>query len=365
MTADTPGTASDGSDVRADGPESSDASSGARAPGALGRLRVPGWLSRRFSGWRGRDRRNRTTWHRGWVLAVLALLLAGLMAFHRHVPDTVGNAGSLMETFLPWLGLGVPVLLLAGLGRRAAPALIALVVPVAVWLTLFGAQFTDKSGGPWDFTVVQHNVDASNHDIPGTMATLLAAKPDVVSMEELTPQALPGIEAKLDPVLKYHVIEGTVGLWSRYPLSDSKPVDIKIGWVRALRTTVHAPQGEVAVYVAHLPSVRVEFDGGFTANRRNVSAEALGQALASEQQKRVLLLGDLNGTMNDRALAPITSQMRSAQGSAGSGPGFSWPSVFPMARIDQIMSRGVTPADAWTLPRTGSDHRPIAAHYEL
>jgi len=92
---------------------------------------------------------------------------------------------------------------------------------------------------------------------------------------------------------------------------------------------------------------------------------ALGVIGAQEKLTRVILMGDLNGTMNDRSLAPVTSQMRSAQGSAGSGFGFSWPAEFPMARIDQIMTRGVTPTDAWTLPRTGSDHLPIGAHIEL
>ena len=156
-----------------------------------------------------------------------------------------------------------------------------------------------------------------------------------------------------------------IGLWSRYPLRDTRPVDIRIGWERALRTVVEDPQGEVAVYVAHLPSVRVKFDGGFTANQRDRSANALGLAIAAEPLRRVLLLGDLNGTMNDRSLNYVTSQMRSAQGAAGDGFGFSYPVEFPMTRIDQILSRGVTPVAAWTLPRTGSDHLPIGAHFQL
>ena len=125
------------------------------------------------------------------------------------------------------------------------------------------------------------------------------------------------------------------------------------------------PYGDVAVYVAHLPSVRVKFDAGFTAGQRDHAADALGQAIAGETLHSVLLLGDLNGTMNDRSLAPVTSQMRSAQGAAGDGFGFSWPASFPMARIDQIMVRGVAPVSAWTLPRTGSDHLPVAASVKL
>ena len=74
-----------------------------------------------------------------------------------------------------------------------------------------------------------------------------------------------------------------------------------------------------------------------------------------------MLLGDLNGTMDDRAFAGLTSQLRSAQDAAGDGFGFSWPATFPVARIDQILVRGVEPESSWVLPATGSDHRPVAA----
>jgi vancomycin resistance protein VanJ len=132
-----------------------------------------------------------------------------------------------------------------------------------------------------------------------------------------------------------------------------------------MRADVATPHGNLAVYVAHLPSVRVKFDAGFTATQRDRSANALGEAIAGEKLKRVVLLGDLNGTMNDRALASITSQMRSTQGAAGDGFGFSWPASFPMARIDQILVRGVEPTKSWVLAPTGSDHRPVAAQIKL
>jgi vancomycin resistance protein VanJ len=32
-----------------------------------------------------------------------------------------------------------------------------------------------------------------------------------------------------------------------------------------------------------------------------------------------------------------------------------------MARIDQILVRGVEPLSSWTLPETRSDHLPVAA----
>ncbi|MEU5592366.1 endonuclease/exonuclease/phosphatase family protein [Streptomyces sp. NPDC020298] len=314
-----------------------------------------------LEGWRGDPR----IWRRGIVLAVLALLLALVMLLHSHIPNRIGNLGSLTETFLPWLGLAVPVLLVLGLVRKSATALIAVLLPAIVWLNLFGGLLTDKSGSGGDLVVATHNVNADNPDPSGTARDVAASGADVLALEELKASAVPVYEKTLASTYKYHSVQGTVGLWSKYPLSGARAVDIKLGWTRAMRATVATPKGPVAVYVAHMPSVRVKMKAGFTARQRDTSADALGEAIADEPVKQIVLLGDLNGTMNDRALNAVTSQMRSTQGAAGSGFGFSWPASFPMARIDQIMVKGIEPESSWTLPRTGSDHLPVAARVKV
>lgn len=310
-------------------------------------------------------RHDRGVWRRGIVTAAVAVLLALIMLFHAQIPNDIGNLGSLTETFLPWLGLLVPVLLVVAVVRKSATALIALLLPVIVWLNAFGGLLTDKSAKGGDLTVATHNVNAENADPAGTARDVAASGADVVALEELTQEAVPAYEKALAGTYKYHSVQGTVGLWSKYPLTGTRPVDIKLGWTRAMRTTVNTPKGQVAVYVAHLPSVRVKLDAGFTANQRDNSADALGEAIAREKLGKVVLLGDLNGTMNDRALNAVTSQLRSTQGAAGNGFGFSWPASFPMARIDQIMVKGVEPVSSWTLPETGSDHLPVAASVDL
>ncbi|MEN3585539.1 endonuclease/exonuclease/phosphatase family protein [Streptomyces sp. ZYX-F-203] len=313
-------------------------------------------LARYAGGWR-----ERRTWRRGLITAALALASAAVMAGHAFIPNTVGNLGSLVETFLPWLGLSVPLLLIVALARRSASALIAVVVPSVVWMSMFGGLLSDKTGSGGDLTVVTHNVNADNLDPGGTARAVAAAGADVLALEELKESAVPTYEEALASGYPYHEVVGTVGLWSKYPLSDARSVDIELGWERAMRATVDAPAGRVAVYVAHLPSVRVRLEAGFTAGQRDESADALGAAITGERLDRVVLLGDLNGTMNDRSLQAVTSQMRSTQGAAGDGFGFSWPASFPMARIDQIMVKGVEPVASWTLPATGSDHLPVAA----
>ncbi|AYN41649.1 hypothetical protein D9753_25345 [Streptomyces dangxiongensis] len=337
--------------------ETDNGGSGPERPGS--RLRR---LAHRLAGgWRGDPR----IWRRGLVLAALALLLGLVMLLHSRIPNRVGNLGSLTETFLPWLGLAVPLLLVLGLLRRSATALVAVLLPAVAWLNLFGGLLTDRSGGGGDLMVATHNVNADNPDPAATARDVAASGADVLALEELPASAVPVYEKALATTYKYHAVVGTVGLWSRYPMAGVEAVDIKLGWKRAMRATVTTPKGPVAVYVAHLPSVRVKLKAGFTARQRDKSADALGEAIADETLERVVLLGDLNGTMNDRSLNAVTSQLRSTQGAAGSGFGFSWPASFPMARIDQIMVKGVQPQSSWTLPRTNSDHLPVAARVKV
>ncbi|NUK44505.1 endonuclease/exonuclease/phosphatase family protein [Streptomyces lunaelactis] len=305
-------------------------------------------------------------WKRGLVLAGFAVLIALLMIFHAQIPNRIGNLGSLTETFLPWLGVFVPVILVVALVRRSATALIALLVPLIVWLNLFGGLLTGKSGASGgNLTVATHNVNADNPDPQGPARKVAASGADVLALQELPGSQVSTYEEALAGTYKYHSVQGTVGLWSKYPMSDTRAVDIRLGWTRAMRSTVTTPAGEVAVFNAHMPSVRVKLNAGFTANQRDNSADALGEAIAREPIRRTVLLGDLNGTMNDRSLNAVTSQMRSTQGAAGDGFGFSWPAGFPMARIDQIMVKGVEPVSSWTLPRTDSDHLPIAARIKM
>src|SRR6202012_577036 len=191
-------------------------------------------------------------WKRGPVLSALALLLALVMLLHADIPDWRWNLGSLVETFLPWLGLLIPVLLARALWRRSAAALLALVVPTVVWLSLFGGVLSRKSHSGGFLTVASENVDAGNPDPARTARNLAASGAEVLALVELTPQATGVDERGLARAYPYHAVRGTVGLWSKLPLSGTRPIDIidygplaatipageKLGSDRALRTTV-------------------------------------------------------------------------------------------------------------------------------
>lgn len=297
------------------------------------------------------------------VTAVLALAAAGLVVFHRFVPNAVLHLGSLVETVLVWLALAVPVCVEVALVLRSRLALVSSLVLAVVWLGSFGGLFLPAPDERADLTVVQHNVSDVNPDPVRTARALADADPDLIGLAEVT---VPDYQRALADRYPHHTVQGTVGLWSRYPLVEARHVDIKPGgldadWNRALRAVVRTPSGDLAVYVAHLPSVRLGVTAGFDTNRRDDSARKLGAALRAEPLPRVILIGDLNSTVDDRGLRPVSSQLSWAP----RGVALTWPARAPVARIDQVMTRGASVGSVRALPATGSDHLPLLARVHL
>ncbi|WP_435808406.1 endonuclease/exonuclease/phosphatase family protein [Streptomyces microflavus] len=293
------------------------------------------------------------------VVAGVAVGVAGVVGLLWAIPNSPGRVGSLVESFLPWSGVVVVLLFVVALVWRSGVGLVALLLPVAVWVQVFGGLLLPGPGsdtGARELVVVQHNVSDENLDPAGTARALVAAGGDLVALEEVVVPALAVYEGVLGGDYPHHVVHGTVGLWSKYPLAE----ELEEGWSRGLRAVVRTPYGEVAAYVAHLPSVRVGA-GGLASSPRDESARMLGDAVRGEEVRAVILMGDLNGTIDDRGLGPLTSQLNVAE----RGFAFSYPADLPLARIDQVLARSATVGHIRTLPATGSDHLPVAARVTL
>ncbi|GIE85200.1 endonuclease/exonuclease/phosphatase family protein [Actinoplanes regularis] len=292
---------------------------------------------------------------------IVAFLAAAVLVLHRLIPNAIGNLGSLVEAFLPWLGLAVPALLALAALRRSLIGVAAVLLPLTAWLALFGGHLLPRDTPAPDLIAVQHNVSDENPDPAATARALLEAHPDLVALEEVLPAAEPAYAAVLDAELPFHTMWGTVALWSRFPLAEAAPVDIRphdlgTDWNRGLRAVARTPSGDLAVYVAHLPSVRVGA-AGLTSDRRDESARRLGALVAADPVARLLVLGDLNTTVDDRGLLPISRGLTAPPADFA----LTWPASAPVARIDQVLARSMTVTRLRALPRTASDHRPLAA----
>jgi vancomycin resistance protein VanJ len=217
---------------------------------------------------------------------------------------------------------------------------------------------------PGDLTVVQHNVSDTNTDVARTAAVLLAAEPDLVTLNEVSDTVAEQYTEAFGEALPHHETHGTVGIWSRDPLGGAKGVDIRpegVGatWDRCLRVVVQRDDTPVAVFVAHLPSVRIG-SGGFETELRDASALQLAEAVNAEKNDAVIVAGDLNAVLADGAIAPLTNLVTAP----ATGFEFTYPEAFPVVQIDQVLARGATVTDIRTLDRTASDHLPVVAHVD-
>ncbi|MFI0793085.1 endonuclease/exonuclease/phosphatase family protein [Micromonospora rubida] len=294
---------------------------------------------------------------RGPVLMLLAVLLAGLLAGHRAVPNVRG-LGSLLDSVTPLLGLGVPALVLGALLRRSRPALVAALFPATVWAVLFGPALLPPAAGagPVTLRVASQNLRAGNPDPAGTVDALVSSGADLIALQEVNRDAR--VAAALHSRYPHHAEVSTVALWSRYPVRESTGVDTGLGWTRALRAVVAAPGGDLVVYVAHLGSARA----GDTATR-DETVRRLAAAVRADPARHLVVLGDLNTASTDRVFAPLTRLLGDAQADVGRGFGFTWPAELPVTRPDHVLYRGLTPTSAGVLHTPDSDHRAVTAGF--
>lgn len=287
----------------------------------------------------------------GIAVGVLAGVLSLLLVAHRALP---GSAGSMVDSVVPWTVAPILVVLAVAVVTRRVKAIGAALVPVVIWGVLFAPTLLDRGqAGSHQLRVASLNLGKAT---PGeALPPLVAQKPDVIVLEEVTLANRDAVTASLAKAYPHHTETGTVAIFSRFPLSGTEPVDIRIGWTRAIAGTVKTDDGPVRVYAAHVASVRADQ----TAERDRTLA-ALAAAAHGDPSPRLVLAGDLNTSTTDRQFA-VLAPLRDTQQQAGAGFGFTWPAALPVVRPDHILERGMTTSRSWVVRVPGSDHRAVLA----
>ncbi|UFS60963.1 endonuclease/exonuclease/phosphatase family protein [Subtercola endophyticus] len=297
---------------------------------------------------------------------VFSFVLAVLVLFHTAVPD-IGGIGLLLDTSIPWFGLFViPLAVMAVVARRVS-ALVFVLLAAVVWGALFGPglvplKWSAPAASTADgthLTVASQNIEASSGTGRQSAQTLAATGADVIALEEMTSDDFDSISASLAAAYPYSYGVGTVGVWSKYPVVNAQPLNLGLGWNRALAADLQTPQGLVSIYVIHAASAR---PGDVSA--RDSMLAALAQTLPNDENKRVIAVGDFNAASTDRAMGGIESQLSEANQSEGM-LGSTWPSNLPVTRLDHLLQRGMTVTSNTTLAAGGSDHRAILTSLNL
>lgn len=284
---------------------------------------------------------------------VAAVILALGILFAPDIPSLDG-AGAAWTSFLPWTAVPIVLLGAAAVIRRSWWAGSAVIIAAMVWSITFVPQLMPtRNAASADILVATQNIGAANPDPVVAIRGLLGTGAGLVAAQEIT-SAADGAISQLDAAYADHVRVSTVGLWSQWSMDEPEPLDLSLSWARAFRTVVHHPDGDIAVYAVHLPSVRP----GYT-DVRDRAIDELAARVAADPAARVLVLGDLNTAGTDPALTPLTDLMTDSRQKAAGGFGFTWPAQFPLTRPDHVLAKGVTPVSDQVLAGGGSDHRMV------
>jgi vancomycin resistance protein VanJ len=284
---------------------------------------------------------------------VAALILTLGIVFAPDIPSLNG-AGAAWTSFLPWSAVLIVLLGAGAVIRRSWWAGSAVIIAAMVWSISFVPQLMPtRNAASADILVATQNIGAANPDPATSVRGLLGTGAGLVAAQEIT-SAADGAIKQLDAAYTDHARVSTVGLWSQWAMDEPEPLELGLSWARAFRTVVHHPDGDIAVYAVHLPSVRP----GYTDVRDQAVAQ-LAALVRADPAERVLVLGDLNTAATDPALTPLTDLMADSRQEVAGGFGFTWPTQFPLTRPDHVLARGMTPVSDQVLDGGGSDHRMV------
>jgi len=238
-------------------------------------------------------------------------------------------------------------------------------VALAGWPQVASYLPAEHSAAAPVITVMTANTLRGTADPDALVASVRARGVDVLAAQELTMDSIDGLAAAgLDQVLPYHVIGyqdgGTdVGLWSRYPLAETRqltgfafaPVQagIVVGGQRLTVIAFHskAPVSSIGVGLWQSDLAR------------------LAEVMANPATPTIVA-GDFNATRDHRQFRDLLDAGYTDAGSdAGAGILPTYPadrSWGPIIGIDHILvSDGLVGVDVTSVDQPGSDHLAVVA----
>lgn len=296
-----------------------------------------------------------------WCMIIVLLVCA----FVSIVPVQVGPLFPVVAA-TPWLAMASFVVLLVvmvlRMWGRALLTAIAFGLLSFLWVPSMTGNVVAEGSAP--VTVMSPNLRFGLADPAAVLQILRDEDPDLVSLQEVTPQLFSDLNdggfKKRYPYVVDHAAAGPDGtvLASRWPITQQRRV--KQTQSANLVATVDTPTGDITVAAIHpaapKPLSRQAFDEDWT----RVMPELLGLS------GRTIVAGDFNATPNNEQLRELSfNGYTSAATDAGAGLAFTWPRQsppgFPVARIDHVLFRG----GDWRVAKftllnvSGSDHLAI------
>lgn len=307
-----------------------------------------------------RERFLRDTWI---IVALLALVSLLGLAGRLHWTLDLFSHFRVQYAQLALIGAGVC------LWVRFNKAVLAF---IAVFLLNYAFIFPLYLGKPDSPTQKPHramlmNINANNGNTQQVLDAVETFDPDLLLLEEVTPKWMEELRP-LNERFPYRIAEPQtdcfgIMLLSKYPLTESVVVEIGDGGVPSIITDVNFPDGTITLVGTHpLPPISSAYSA-----HRNRQLEELA-AVAKNQHKPVLVMGDLNTT----PWSPYFRKLLRDSGLRDSTKGFgvqpTWGSPIRLLKIpiDHLLySDRIRVWNRVVGPKIGSDHLPVVLDFEI
>lgn len=271
-----------------------------------------------------------------------------------------------LVAYTPYAALGPPVLTAAALlGRRWRAAVVAggLALCFAAFVVPRVAPAADPADGV-ALRIASANLYVGAASADDVVALVRRERPDVLALQELTPEAVARLDAaglgRLLPyrALRSHPGAGGTGLYARYPLDAARGLDRRTTFDQ-VTASLRLPTGAVDVVSAH-PAPPLP-------GRTDRWVRDLGLVPPAPRSGPVrVLAGDFNASLDHAPLRRVLATgYRDAADDVGRGWMPTWPTDdgrLPPVTIDHVLVDDRAGAQAFrTSVLRGTDHRAVVA----
>ena len=302
---------------------------------------------------------------RNW-LVWLAVLPVALWALVRLLGLDSGFPLATLMAFTPYVA--VAALLVAGIAAAlenwvaATVAALATLCLVAMVLPRAIGDGTVEAKGRETIGVLSINAKVGRVDPARTVALVERLRPDVLSLQEMTPELAASLRREgIDELLPHQLVstaKGASSIYSTLPLNRiGEPGDFGL---RMPRATLDLPGGGSLGFVAVHPVV---------PGRHGIGEweEELADLPTGGDGAPWVLAGDFNATIDQGELRDVIDRgYRDAGSVAGEGLEPTWPvsgfsEVLPVTIDHVLLDRRLDVVDYAVQFLPGTDHRPIFA----
>jgi endonuclease/exonuclease/phosphatase (EEP) superfamily protein YafD len=307
------------------------------------------------------------------ILGHVALAAAVCALTGRYLPFT-NRAVLAVAAMFPYLAPAGPIaLVLFVIARRwmlAGAAATVTAFVVATQAPLYRADRAPTHGVNVRAMTANLMLGRARAD---TFVESARARADLLAVQELTSDELNRLStAGLDTAFPHRVVHpgpgaSGLGLWSKFPISETRPIDGYRTTVLAVKIQIPGVARDPAVVVAHPRNPWYVHDWHHDISRLPATLSDVDKWAGGGA---VIVAGDFNTTRDMRAFRNLLQHgYRDAAEQAGSGLTATFPGHMPwtppILAIDHLLTLRCTATTAYTISIPGTDHRALVATIDI